>query len=191
MTTGEGGMIVTNDDAYAQRLHLLRSHGMTTLTWDRHKGHAYSYDVVDLGYNYRIDEIRAALGTVQLGKLPLNNEKRRILSHKYRDALRQVTPEVIVPFSIHAGISAAHLLPILLPVGTDKSSFMANMKAQGIQTSFHYPPIHTFTAYRQINKNLVLPVTEAIAEREVTLPLYPTLCGDDIDLVVQTVLNSL
>ncbi len=58
MTTGEGGMLVTNDDEYAQRLHLLRSHGMTTLTWDRHKGHASSYDVVDLGYNYRIDEIR-------------------------------------------------------------------------------------------------------------------------------------
>ena len=66
MTTGEGGMLVTDNEAYTHRAHLLRSHGMTTLTWDRHMGHAWSYDVVDLGYNYRIDEIRAALGMVQL-----------------------------------------------------------------------------------------------------------------------------
>jgi dTDP-4-amino-4,6-dideoxygalactose transaminase len=191
MTTGEGGMIVTDDDAFAQRLHLLRSHGMTTLTWDRHKGHASSYDVVDLGYNYRIDEIRAALGVIQLGRLPLNNEKRRAITQKYRDALLQVAPEVTVPFANHAGISAAHLLPILLPAGANKSSFMANMKAQSIQTSFHYPPIHTFTAYRQVNEQISLPITEAIAEREVTLPLYPTLCDEDVKLVVQAVSNSL
>jgi dTDP-4-amino-4,6-dideoxygalactose transaminase len=191
MTTGEGGMIVTNDDAYAQRLHLLRSHGMTTLTWDRHKGHASSYDVVDLGYNYRIDEIRAALGQVQLGKLPLNNEKRRILTQKYRDALLQVVPGLIIPFGDHAGVSAAHLLPVLLPAGADKSGFMTNMKTQGIQTSFHYPPIHTFTAYRQVNERVNLPVTEAVAGREVTLPLYPTLCDDDIKFVTHAVSNSL
>ena len=149
MTTGEGGMIVTNDDEYAQRLHLLRSHGMTTLTWDRHKGHAWSYDVVDLGYNYRIDEIRAALGIVQLGKLTSNNEHRRRLTQMYRDALQELAPQVTVPFAQHAGISAAHLMPVLLPAGSNKSSFMENMKAQGIQTSFHYPPIHTFTAYKQ------------------------------------------
>lgn len=70
MTTGEGGMVVTNDDAIFERLSRLRSHGMTTLTWDRHRGHAWSYDVVDLGYNYRIDEIRAAIGLAQLRKLP-------------------------------------------------------------------------------------------------------------------------
>jgi dTDP-4-amino-4,6-dideoxygalactose transaminase len=191
MTTGEGGMIVTNNDAYARRLHLLRSHGMTTLTWDRHKGHASSYDVVDLGYNYRIDEIRAALGLVQLGKLPLNNERRRALTQKYRDALLQVASGITIPFEDHMGVSAAHLLPALLPGGADKSSFMTNMKAQGIQTSFHYPPIHTFTAYRQVNERVNLPITETVAEREVTLPLYPTLCDDDIKLVAQAVSNSL
>ncbi len=87
MTTGEGGMLITDNETYSQRLHLLRSHGMTSLTWDRHKGHAWSYDVVDLGYNYRIDEIRSALGKVQLGKLPANNERRRHLTEIYRDAL--------------------------------------------------------------------------------------------------------
>ncbi|HEY6071919.1 MAG TPA: DegT/DnrJ/EryC1/StrS family aminotransferase, partial [Anaerolineales bacterium] len=70
MTTGEGGMLATDDPALAERLRLLRSHGMTTLSWDRHQGHASAYDVVDLGYNYRIDEIRSAIGRVQLRKLP-------------------------------------------------------------------------------------------------------------------------
>ena len=92
MTTGEGGMMVTDNEPYSQRLRLLRSHGMTSLTWDRHKGHAWSYDVVDLGYNYRIDEIRAALGKVQLEKLPTNNERRRHLTQVYRDALQEFNP---------------------------------------------------------------------------------------------------
>ncbi|HLO29487.1 MAG TPA: DegT/DnrJ/EryC1/StrS family aminotransferase [Anaerolineales bacterium] len=191
MTTGEGGMLVTNDEQYSQRLHLLRSHGMTTLTWDRHKGHASSYDVVDLGYNYRIDEIRAALGVVQLRKLALNNERRRCLTQVYRDVLQELAPEVAVPFTQHVGISAAHLMPILLPAGSNKLRFMENMKAQGVQTSFHYPPIHTFTAYQHNRDRASLPITEAVAEREVTLPLYPTLREDDVVMVAQTVAAAL
>ncbi len=191
MTTGEGGMIVTNHEEYAKRLHLLRSHGMTTLTWDRHKGHASSYDVVDLGYNYRIDEIRAALGVVQLGKLESNNGRRRHLTQVYRDALQELTPQVSVPFVGHDGISAAHLLPVLLPAGTNKSNFMENMKTCGVQTSFHYPPIHTFTAYKHDEDHISLPITDAVAEREVTLPLYPTLRDEDVLTVAHTVAKSL
>ena len=73
-------MLVTGDDGLAQKLRTLRSHGMTTLTWDRHQGHAWSYDVVDLGFNYRIDEIRSAIGREQLKKLEGNNERRRVLT---------------------------------------------------------------------------------------------------------------
>jgi dTDP-4-amino-4,6-dideoxygalactose transaminase len=191
MTTGEGGMLVTNDDKCAEKLQLLRSHGMTSLTWDRHKGHAWSYDVVDLGYNYRIDEIRSALGIVQLRKLEANNECRRHLTQVYRDVLQEMAPHVSVPFEQHAGISAAHLLPALLPPGSNKHSFMENMKAQGIQTSFHYPPIHTFTAYEMSQDNSSLPNTDAVAEREVTLPLYPTLREDDVLTVARAVAEAL
>jgi dTDP-4-amino-4,6-dideoxygalactose transaminase len=191
MTTGEGGMIVTDHDEYAERLHLLRSHGMTTLTWDRHRGHASSYDVVDLGYNYRIDEIRSALGLAQLGKLPSNNERRRRLTQIYRDALQEFAPQITVPFASHPGISAAHLMPILLPESADKSSFMQEMKACKVQTSFHYPPIHSFTAYREENKTVSLPMTEAVAAREVTLPLYPTLRDDDVVMVAEAVGRAL
>lgn len=191
MTTGEGGMIVTNGEEYAQRLHALRSHGMTTLTWDRHHGHAWSYDVVELGYNYRIDEIRAALGKVQLGKLPGNNERRRQLTGVYRDALQELAPQVKIPFAHHAGISAAHLMPVLLPVGADRQSFMEGMKSLGIQTSIHYPPIHTFSAYRSHHIQAPLPNTQELAAREVTLPLYPTMSDQDVLTVAQAVAHSL
>ena len=87
MTTGEGGMITTNNDELATRIRLMRSHGMTTLTLDRHKGHAFSYDVVELGFNYRIDEIRSAIGIEQLKKLPSDNNRRRELSKMYRENL--------------------------------------------------------------------------------------------------------
>jgi dTDP-4-amino-4,6-dideoxygalactose transaminase len=190
MTTGEGGMMTTNNDELAQKLGRLRSHGMTSLTWDRHKGHAWSYDVVDLGYNYRIDEIRAAIGLAQLGKVERNNERRRQLSKIYRDALQELVPQVDIPFQHHAGKTAAHLMPILIPVEKQREEFMAGMKDQGIQTSIHYPPIHTFTAYKS-DKSLALPLTEAVTDREVTLPLYSTMTDDDVLTVAKAIYQAL
>jgi dTDP-4-amino-4,6-dideoxygalactose transaminase len=188
MTTGEGGMLVTNDDTLYEKLRLLRSHGMTSLTWDRHKGHAWSYDVVELGYNYRIDEIRAAIGKVQLAKLDRNNERRRQLVNLYRECLQDV-PEIRVPFLDHPGTSSAHIMPVLLPRGTDRKIFMDEMKNQGIQTSIHYPPIHEFTAYKGIgwHREGSLSLTEEIARREVTLPLYPGMTDEDVVIVSQAI----
>jgi dTDP-4-amino-4,6-dideoxygalactose transaminase len=96
LSTGEGGMLLTADPALAERLRLLRSHGMTSLTWDRHHGHAYSYDVVALGYNDRIDEIRSALGRVQLKKLAANNARRLEITRLYHEALRDTGVELPV-----------------------------------------------------------------------------------------------
>ena len=191
MTTGEGGMVVTNDDVLFEKLRLLRSHGMTTLTWDRHKGHAWSYDVVELGYNYRIDEIRAALGLVQLNKLERNNNRRRHLTQIYQDALHELAPQITIPFLHHRGISAAHIMPILLPTEVHRVHFMENMKVQGIQTSIHYPPIHSFTAYNGEAVKPNLPKTEDVAAREVTLPLYPGMSDDDVISVVGALSQAL
>jgi dTDP-4-amino-4,6-dideoxygalactose transaminase len=105
---------------------------------------------------------------------------------QYREALQELMPEITVPFENHPGISAAHIMPILLPAGTDRTRFMENMKAQGIQTSIHYPPIHHFTAYQEIT-DAVLPVTEDVVGREVTLPLYPSLSDEDVVLVAKTI----
>ena len=190
MTTGEGGMLTTDNDDLAQKLGRLRSHGMTSLTWDRHKGHAWSYDVVDLGYNYRIDEIRAAIGLVQLSKVERNNERRRKLSQFYCDAIQELVPQVGIPFHNHPGKTSAHLMPILLPTEVKREEFMARMKEQGIQTSIHYPPIHTFTSYKE-NASLDLLMTEDVASREVTLPLYPTLTDKDILTVVNAMSQAL
>ncbi len=192
LSTGEGGMIVTEDDALAERFKLLRSHGMTSLTWDRHQGHAWSYDVVDLGYNYRIDEIRSALGREQLKKLDGFNARRREIAGCYRDLLSDMAPEITVPFKDHPGISAHHIFPVLLPRGSERLTFMEKMKEQGIQTSIHYPPIHWFTSFKgSAGANAALPVTEDIASREVTLPLYPLMNNQQVDLVASAVRKAL
>lgn len=190
MTTGEGGMLTTDDDALAERLRLLRSHGMTTLTWDRHRGHAFSYDVVAPGYNYRLDEMRAAIGRVQLAKLPGNNERRAHLDAAYRAQLSAAAPELGLPYGHARGVPAHHLRPVLLPAGIDRTRFMTEMKARGIQTSIHYPPIHLFSLYRRAN-GPALPLTEAVAAREVTLPLYPGMSSGDVEMVVAAAAESL
>jgi len=202
LSTGEGGMLLTADADLAARLRLLRSHGMTSLTWDRHQGHAYSYDVVALGYNDRIDELRAALGRVQLRKLRANNARRLALTQLYHKLLKD-TP-IQLPFKHLLAVSdaelsaahelrtaaAAHLMPILLPPGADHAAFVGALKAAGIQTSLHYPPIHTFSFYRPRCPDLSLPITEAYAARQVTLPLYPTMTEEMVEGVVMN-LDSL
>jgi len=147
LSTGEGGMLTTDRDELAAKLRVLRSHGMTSLTWDRHQGHAYTYDVVELGYNYRLDEIRAALGLVQLAKLPAGNARRKEFTELYRHALNG--SGITMPFQEWAqnpGVTPAyHIFPALLPEGSDRVAFMESLKADGVQTSIHYPPIHTFS----------------------------------------------
>jgi dTDP-4-amino-4,6-dideoxygalactose transaminase len=195
MTTGEGGMLVTDDDALAERLCILRSHGMTSLSWERHQGRVSTYDVVDLGYNYRIDEMRSALGRVQLKKLPLNNERRKQLTGLYREMLAELAPGLCIPFTEMRGrgTSCYHIMPVLLPPGLDRFQFMEGMKAQGVQTSMHFPPVHRFHIYQQDgfrNRN-ALPITEEVAEREVTLPLYPTMRAEQVECAARAVQHVL
>jgi dTDP-4-amino-4,6-dideoxygalactose transaminase len=149
--------------------------------------------VVALGYNYRIDEIRSALGLAQLHKLERNNERRRQIVRLYQEWLAELAPQVSIPFSDHAGISSAHIMPVLLPAATNRTAFMEQMKQYGVQTSIHYPPIHQFTAYQELshNSNGGLPITEEAASREVTLPLYPTMTDEQVRAVAQAVQESL
>jgi dTDP-4-amino-4,6-dideoxygalactose transaminase len=192
VTCGEGGALLTDDAALADDLRRLRSHGMTSPTLERHKGRAYSYDVTAAGFNYRLDEIRAALLRAQLRRLPDFLRRRRELYRLYAGRL-EGTP-VWLPFldrrrrAEHAD-TAIHLLPALLPPGVDREAVMGRLKAAGIQTSIHYPPIHSFTAYREPRQDL--PCTEALARRELSLPFYPGMTEGDVDLVVKTLLAAL
>jgi dTDP-4-amino-4,6-dideoxygalactose transaminase len=186
LPVGEGGMIVTDDDDLQERLRLLRSHGMTTLTWDRHRGHAHSYDVVTHGFNYRLDEIRAALGLVQLRRLPEENAGRAKISARYREALHG-TAGITMPFPDPEAQerSSHHLAVVLLPEGTDRIAVRERLTEKRIQTSVHYPPIHSFTAYEELGGRRRLPRTDAVAERVLTLPLYAALTDDQVDTVVR------
>ena len=189
LAVGEGGMVVTDDDELAARVRLLRSHGMTTLSWDRHRGHASGYDVVDLGFNYRIDEPRAALARRRLARLDADNARRAELDARYRELLAGVdglTP-ALPPLP---GAQLAHqLFTIVLDDGVGRTRLREELAARGVQTSVHYPPVHRFSIYAAAAVGL--PVTEAYAARAVTLPLFATMTLAQQDEVVDAVRAAL
>ena len=188
---GEGGMVVTADDALATRLGLLRSHGMTTLTWQRHSGHASTYDVLEPGFNYRMDEIRAALAMVQLARLPDANAARARHALRYRELL-DGRDGLSLPFKgvSDRGESSHHLAVVLVPPGVSRDGVRGQLQEERIQTSVHYPPIHRFTAYAEVGASRSLPMTDEVASRIVTLPLYPHMSAGDIDLVSDALVTA-
>jgi dTDP-4-amino-4,6-dideoxygalactose transaminase len=188
LAVGEGGMVVTDDDKLAATVRLLRSHGMTSLTWDRHRGHASGYDVVELGFNYRIDEPRATLATERLARLDAENRRRAAAAGVYRDRLsdlRGVRPTLP---TVDNGSSANHLFTVVLSEAADRDAVRASLAARGVQTSLHYPPVHRFTAY---GLGLELPLTDEYARRAVTLPLFSTISEEQIGLVVDSLEEAL
>jgi dTDP-4-amino-4,6-dideoxygalactose transaminase len=192
LPVGEGGMITTSDDAVAEQIRLLRSHGMTTLTWDRHRGHASGYDVMLHGFNYRLDELRAAIGRVQLARLDDNNTARGRHVERYRAGLAMIAG-VVMPFAdqLEESESAYHLAEIVLPGGVDRNRVRESLAQAGVQTSVHYPPIHTFAAFASHAGARPLPRTDAVAERLLTLPLYPHLTNEQVDLVVDALVGAI
>lgn len=192
LTIGEGGMVTTNRDDVIVRLRRLRSHGMTTVTLDRHKGHAYSYDVTELGFNYRMSELNAALGLVQLADLGPRNAQRRQLVGHYRTRLSAI-PRLSVPFQRARGEPAYHLTPVLLPQCADRSRVIDRLRAAGIQTGIHYRPVDTFTAYQEarLGSSPQLSFTHDIGDRQLTLPLYPSLGEKEVNYVCEHLTQTL
>ena len=184
LSIGEGGMVSATDPEIASRLSALRSHGMSTLTLDRHKGRAISYDVKQVGLNYRMDEMRAAIGSVQLSKLAAGNEKRGEHYKAYTRELAEIG--VDVPFSqlSENTISAYHIMPVLLPDNVDRVAVINKLRTSKIQSSIHYPPFWEFTAYSDSMKQSDAPLVADIAKRELTLPLYPTMTTEQRKAVV-------
>ena len=181
IATGEGGMVVTNSDDLAERVRLLRSHGMTSLTWDRYKGHASSYDVVLNGYNYRLDELHAALGRAQLAKLTHNNERRRRLLRLYGERLKSISGWSI-PFAETIADSAGHLMVALAPNPDARNRATQKLQEARIQTSLHYPCIPDFKAFARWQTDTV-KLSREFTSRAITLPLFPTMTDVQVDQV--------
>lgn len=177
---GEGGLVSTNDAVIADRLRLLRSHGMSSLTWDRHRGHAWSYDVLLPGMNFRPSEIVAALVGAGLGDLHAENDARRKHLLAYRQAFAG-SPLVLV-FD-ESDDTTAHIAVLDAGDADCRDRVRAELADAGIQTSMHYPPIHLFTWYRDngLSPAAGLPVVEAAAGRLLTLPLWGRMSGETRD----------
>ena len=182
LSTGEGGMLITNNSDYFEKAKLLRSHGMTSLSYERAKGHSTAYDVVELGYNYRMDDIRASIGIVQLNKLQADLEKRIEIRKKYIELLSQCE-NIIVPFAENKEFVSNYIMPIVLKDSDFKKrdKFRNYLHENGIQTSVHYPAVHRFSIYKKFSKSL--PLTEYVADNEVTLPMYSKLSKEEIEYI--------
>jgi dTDP-4-amino-4,6-dideoxygalactose transaminase len=191
LPTGEGGLVVTDDQELADRIRLLRSHGMTSLTWDRQRGHASTYDVLEPGFNYRLDEIRAAIGLVELRRLEAENAARRRLAARYRERLEGVHGIVVTfPAREDQVVSSQHLVVVLLPEEASRGDVQAALVKEGVQTSVHYPPIHTFTHYAALPQRR-LPQTDAVAGRILTLPLFGHMTEDQVDFVADRLVAAI
>ncbi len=187
---GEGGMIVTNRPELAQQIRLLRSHGMTSLSFDRARGHASDYNVIARGFNYRLDDIHSALALSQLKKLPEDTAAREEKFNRYVEALQSLEG-VQVPYASAEPGSSYHIFPLLLSEGgTEKRNAVRKALAErGIQTSVHYPPAHRFQIYSSFKA--VLPKTEWVADHEITLPLFAGLMDAQQEQVVKALQDSL
>ena len=190
ISTGEGGMFITNNKEMAEKARLLRSHGMTTMSYQRASGHATSYDIVELGYNFRLDDIRASIAIEQLKKLPADLQERIRVRKRYVEGLSQIEG-IVVPFADNTEFVSNYIMPIVLLNSTKerRDKMREAIHAAGIQTSVHYPAIHKFSIYK--NSATHLPQTEYVTDNEITLPMYAALTNEQIDFITETISNAL
>lgn len=190
ISTGEGGMFITNNKEMAEKARLLRSHGMTTMSYQRASGHATAYDIVELGYNFRLDDIRASIAIEQLKKLPADLQERIRVRKHYVDGLSKIK-DIAIPFADNNEFVSNYIMPIVLLNSTreKRDKIREAIHAAGIQTSVHYPAIHKFSIYK--NPETHLPQTEYVTDNEITLPMYAALTNKQIDFIIETISNAL
>lgn len=187
---GEGGIVVTDDEAFAERVRTLRSHAMTSVTWDRHRGHAETYDVTDLGFNYRIDEPRATLANARLRRLGEALAGLRRVVATYRRLLADLDG-VVVPFPEEwVELSAHFAFPVMVSSRDRRNSVREAMHANGVQTTF-YPALTQLSAYKPSGADGSMPVAEEFADRHLALPISPTLDEAKIGIVVDELRRAL
>ena len=190
ITTGEGGLITTEDEALARRMRWFRNHGITSDHRQRAEKGGWYYEMVDLGYNYRLPDINCALGLSQLGKLEAWLARRREVVARYGAAFASqpaVQSLVILPDRQ----SAWHLYPILLDLTrlrVGRTEVFAALRAEGIGVNVHYIPVYWHPYYQSLGyRHGLCPVVEAAYERLITLPLFPAMTDQDVDDVIEAV----
>jgi len=195
ITTLEGGMVTTDDEKICKRLRLLREHGMNRTALERESSTTWFYDVVDLGYNYRLPEALAALGIAQLKRI---NEgiKRRIRAASYYTKQLSKYAEVITPYTAGNRSHIFHLYTIRIqknPRGATRNHVFKRLLDSGIQSSVHYTPLHLMSFYKQFldQKSHNFPVAEKIYDEILSLPLYPTLLKSAMEKVTTEIRNAL
>lgn len=187
ISTGEGGMLITNNENYYEKGKLLRSHGMSTLSYERSKGHSTAYDVLALGYNYRIDDIHSAIALAQVEKLQGDLKERERIRKKYIENLKRIE-RIVIPFENNKEFVSNYIFPIVLR--DSNAEFRESVRNQlheaGIQSSMHYPAVNRFSIYKQYDRG-DLKQTEYAADNEITLPMYAKLTDEQIDKITTVI----
>jgi dTDP-4-amino-4,6-dideoxygalactose transaminase len=185
LACGEGGLVATDDDDVAALARSLRSHGMTSGSWSRFTGETDSYDAIGLGFNYRLDETRAALLLSRLKRLHADVARRRELTYAYRARIAAIDG-LATPFSDAAvEHSTCYVMPVIVEDESRRDAVRRHLRERhGVQTSLFYPAVHEFTAYRERYGVPSLPRSEHIARAEVTIPLFPEMDAEMQDRVV-------
>lgn len=191
ITTGEGGAITTGDPALAQRLRVFRNHGITTDHRQRERQGSWFYEMVDLGYNYRLTDFQCALGLSQLRKLPDWVKRRQEIARRYDLAFAGFP--AVRPLAVRPEVSHAYHLYVveldLARLRADRAEIFAALRAEGIGVNVHYIPVHLHPFYRQRfgTRRGQCPVAESAYERILSLPMFPTMTDADAGDVVEAV----
>ena len=195
ITTGEGGMLCTNDDEIAKRVKVMRLHGINRDVWDRFKtGASWEYDVVAPGFKYNMADINAALGIHQLKKIELFRKKRQQIAEAYYKELKDI-PGLILP-RLHCSMEdhSWYLFNVLIDPdkalrGIDRNDFISEMTKRDISTSVHYKPIHRMTYYKEKYslKPEMFPNAEWVFRRCVSLPIFSAMTDEQLKYVIENI----
>jgi dTDP-4-amino-4,6-dideoxygalactose transaminase len=186
---GEGGVLLTDDDELAERARLMRWHGVTRSIWERHRTGTESYDVSGLGFNYRIDDPRAALARSRLSRLDDDNRRRAQIESVYRDQLGELAGLSLLAAPPESARVSHSMFVVVVDEGVDRDAFRDSLAKSGIQTSVHFSPVHRFELYAGSGANL--PVTDAFAARAVSLPMFAEMEEGQQAQVIEAVREAL
>lgn len=193
ITTGEGGMLATERDDWADRFRNLRLHGIGKDSWNRYSDEgSWTYDVADLGYKYNMTDIAAALGCAQLARCDWMHGERVRMAKRYSEGLASV--DGLIPYPQMPGRACAwHLYPLKLELDAlrlNRDRFIAELKEKGIGTSVHFIPLYRFSYYRRLGyKAASYPASEWIFERVLSLPIFPGMSDEELSYVIECVVD--